>query len=193
MPADGGVARPMVLATVHTERRRNEVPDRSRPVVGVPRSADTTCRAAPRRGSRRSRRRLQRRPRRFRARGGLARGWGRNVHRTGDRGRAGAVHRPGRRSCRRRIAKGEDMTTAETTGYPIEDATSSLWFGRWPPGWGDVVHGVDQDEACSAAAMIDAAGLAWTVEQHPLEAVVNKRNGSEPSRARVPRVVANVR
>src|SRR6266511_2948688 len=85
------------------------------------------------------------------------------------------------------------MTTAETTSYRIEDATSSLWFGRWPPGWGDVVHGGDQDEACSAAAMIDAAGLAWTVEQHPLEAVVNKRNGSEPSRARVPRVVANVR
>ena len=55
------------------------------------------------------------------------------------------------------------MTTAETTSYPIEDATSSLWFGRWPSGWGDVVHGVNRGEARSAAAMIDAAGLAWRV------------------------------
>ena len=55
------------------------------------------------------------------------------------------------------------MTTAETTSYRIEDATSSLWFGRWPSGWGDVVHGVDRGEARSAAGMIDVAGLAWTV------------------------------
>ena len=85
------------------------------------------------------------------------------------------------------------MTTTETTSYRIEDATSPLWFGRWPAGWGDVVHGVDPGEGCSAAAMIDAAGLAWTVEQHPLEAVLGNRDGGEPSRVPVPRVVANVR
>src|SRR5690349_19931040 len=81
------------------------------------------------------------------------------------------------------------MTTTETPTYRIEDARASLWFGRWPSGWGDVVHGVDQGEARSAAAMIAAAGLAWAVEQHPLEAVV----ASEGRRLPVPRVVANVR
>ena len=34
------------------------------------------------------------------------------------------------------------MTTPETTSYRVEDATSPLWFGRWPSGWGDVVHGL---------------------------------------------------
>jgi phage/plasmid-like protein (TIGR03299 family) len=85
------------------------------------------------------------------------------------------------------------MTTTNTPTYRINDATSSLWFGRWPSGWGDVVHGVDRGEARSAAAMIDAAGLAWAVEQHPLEAVLTNRDGGEPSRVPVPRVVANVR
>src|SRR3954447_21038156 len=85
------------------------------------------------------------------------------------------------------------MTTAETTSYPIEDATSSLWFGRWPSGWGDVVHGVDSGVARSAAAMIDAAGLAWGVDQHPLEAVLSTGDGGEACRVPVPRVVANVR
>ena len=85
------------------------------------------------------------------------------------------------------------MTTAETAGYRVEDATSALWFGRWPSGWGDVVHGVDPGEARSAAAMIGAAGLAWSVEQHPLEAVLGSRDGDEPGRVPVPRVVANVR
>ena len=85
------------------------------------------------------------------------------------------------------------MTTIETTGHRIEDATSPLWFGRWPDGWGDVVRGVRPDEGCSAAAMIDAAGLAWTVEQHRLEAVLGDRGGGESRRVPVPRVVANVR
>jgi hypothetical protein len=85
------------------------------------------------------------------------------------------------------------MTTGETASYRVEDATSALWFGRWPSGWGDVVHGVDPGEARSAAAMIDAAGLAWSVEQHPLEAVLGSRDSSEPGRVPVPRVVANVR
>ena len=85
------------------------------------------------------------------------------------------------------------MTTTETTSYRIEDARSPLWFGRWPGGWGDVVHGVEPGAGSSAAAMIDAAGLAWTVEQHPLEAVLGNPDGGEPSRVPVPRVVANVR
>jgi len=41
--------------------------------------------------------------------------------------------------------------------------------------------------------MIDAAGLVWTVEQHPLEAVLGTPDGGDPSRVPVPRVVANVR
>jgi phage/plasmid-like protein (TIGR03299 family) len=84
------------------------------------------------------------------------------------------------------------MTTTETTSYRVENARSSLWFGRWPGGWGDVVHGVEPGLGCSAGAMIDAAGLAWTVEQHPLEALLGNSDG-EPSRVPVPRVVANVR
>jgi hypothetical protein len=54
------------------------------------------------------------------------------------------------------------------------------------------VHGVDRGDVRSAAAMIDAAGIAWAVEQHPLEAVLTKRNGGESSRVPVPRMVANV-
>ena len=38
------------------------------------------------------------------------------------------------------------MTTTETTSYRIEDARSPLWFGGWPGGWGDVVHGVEPGE-----------------------------------------------
>src|SRR4051794_11527086 len=85
------------------------------------------------------------------------------------------------------------MTTAEITSHRVEDVTNSMWFGRWPSGWGDVVHGVDRGEARSAAAMIDAAGLAWAVEQHALEAVLTSGDGGEASRVPVPRVVANVR
>ena len=55
------------------------------------------------------------------------------------------------------------MTTTETTSYRIEDARAPIWFGRWPSGWGEVVHGVAAGEGCSAAAMIETAGLAWTV------------------------------
>ena len=36
--------------------------------------------------------------------------------------------------------------------------------------------------AARRRAMIDAAGLAWTVEQHPLEAVLGNADGGEPSR-----------
>jgi phage/plasmid-like protein (TIGR03299 family) len=85
------------------------------------------------------------------------------------------------------------MTTTATTTPRIKDATSPLWFGRWPSGWGDVVRGVEHGEARSAAGMIEAAGLAWAVEQHPLEAVIANRGGDDPARVPVPRVVANVR
>jgi phage/plasmid-like protein (TIGR03299 family) len=84
------------------------------------------------------------------------------------------------------------MTALETSSYRIEDARSALWFGRWPGGWGDVVQGVAPGTGSSAAAMIDAAGLAWKVEQHPVEAVLI-HPGSGPARVPVPRVVANVR
>jgi phage/plasmid-like protein (TIGR03299 family) len=84
------------------------------------------------------------------------------------------------------------MTTTETSSYRFEDARSPLWFGRWPRGWGDVVSGFEPSDGSSAAATIDAAGLAWTVEQHPLEAVLT-HPVSEPTRVPVPRVVANVR
>ena len=86
------------------------------------------------------------------------------------------------------------MTTMETTSYRIEDAQSPLWFGRWPDGWGDVVRGVRADEGCSAAAMIDAAGLGWSVDQCLLEAVLAIGDDGYPTRrAYVPRQVANVR
>ena len=41
--------------------------------------------------------------------------------------------------------------------------------------------------------MIDAADLAWTVEQYPLEAVLGDRDDDGPRRVAVPRVVANLR
>jgi phage/plasmid-like protein (TIGR03299 family) len=85
------------------------------------------------------------------------------------------------------------MTTTDTTSYRVEDARSPLWFGRWPGGWGDVVHSAEPGGGWSAGAMIDAAGLAWTVEKHPLEAVLGTPDGGDPSRVPVPRVVANVR
>lgn len=85
------------------------------------------------------------------------------------------------------------MTTMETTSYRIEDARSPLWFGGRPSGWGEVVRGLRPEEGCSAAAMIDAADLAWTVEQYPLEAVLGDRDDDGPRRVAVPRVVANLR
>lgn len=57
-----------------------------------------------------------------------------------------------------------------------------------------VVHGVDSGQARTAAAMIATAGLAWTVEQHPLEAVLGKPDdGGEWERVPIPRIVPNVR
>ncbi|MEZ5098694.1 MAG: DUF932 domain-containing protein [Thermoleophilia bacterium] len=88
------------------------------------------------------------------------------------------------------------MTTTESetrAGYRVEDATGALWFGSWPAGWGDVVRGVSPGGSSSAAAVVAAAGLAWSVEQRPLEAVLEAPPGGEARRVRVPRLVANVR
>lgn len=83
------------------------------------------------------------------------------------------------------------MTTTETTGYAVADAERPLWFGGMPAAWGDVVRGVDPEQAQDAASMIAAAGLDWTVEQLPLEAVAEREYQSV--RVPVPRHVANVR
>jgi phage/plasmid-like protein (TIGR03299 family) len=81
------------------------------------------------------------------------------------------------------------MQTTQTT-FRLDDARAPLWFGG-DAGWGDAVRTVDPSTAQSAEAMIAAAGLSWTVEQHPLEAVVER--GAETLRVRVPKHVANVR
>src|SRR5919106_3722889 len=81
--------------------------------------------------------------------------------------------------------------TTETTSYAVTDAERPLWFGQTPAAWGDVVRSVDPEEAHDAASMIAAAGLDWWVEQHRLEAVVEREYQS--LRVPVPRHVANVR
>jgi phage/plasmid-like protein (TIGR03299 family) len=83
------------------------------------------------------------------------------------------------------------MTVTEIGRHAILDARARLWVGQTPAVWGDVVHGVSPEEAHDAASMIAAAGLDWTVEQHPLEAVVEREYQS--ARLPVPRHVANVR
>jgi phage/plasmid-like protein (TIGR03299 family) len=83
------------------------------------------------------------------------------------------------------------METIEQAAHRIEEATAPLWFGSGPATWGDVVRAVDPDAAQSAADMIAAAGLDWRVEQHPLEAVVEREY--QLLRLAVPRHVANVR
>jgi hypothetical protein len=83
------------------------------------------------------------------------------------------------------------MTTTEIGRHAIADARQPLWLGQMPGPWGDVVRGVSPDEAQDAASMIAAARLDWTVEQHPLEAVVEREY--QALRLPVPRHVANVR
>ena len=83
------------------------------------------------------------------------------------------------------------MQTFEQPAHRIEEATAALWFGSGPDAWGDVVRAVDPAATQSAAEMIAAAGLDWRVEQHPLEAVVEREYQS--TRLSVPRHVANVR
>ena len=92
---------------------------------------------------------------------GLACGRDRDVHRAGDRGRAGAVHRRGGRPRARSERRRGDDDYGDQRATAIEDARAPLWFGRRPAGWGDVVRGVNPDDAQRAAAMIAAAGLDW--------------------------------
>ncbi len=84
-----------------------------------------------------------------------------------------------------------NMQTIDKTGLRIDDATSPLWLGTTPSAWGDVVHHVGAT-ARTAAEVIEASGLGWTVEQHPVEAVI-ERPDEPAARVLVPRVVANVR
>src|SRR5215218_4981162 len=83
------------------------------------------------------------------------------------------------------------MQTLDQPAHRIGDATAPLWLGSGPAAWGDVVRAVDPAATQSAAEMIAAAGLDWRVEQHPLEAVVERE--SQSLRLPVPRHVANVR
>jgi len=64
------------------------------------------------------------------------------------------------------------MQTNEQPGYAIAEAERPLWLGQTPVGWADAVRTVDPNEVHDAASMIAAAGLGWTVEQCPLEAVL---------------------
>ena len=81
---------------------------------------------------------------------------------------------------------GGDMQTMTTrhTGSPA--AERPLWIDQTRR-LRDTLRTIDPSEAHDAAAMIAAAGLDWTVEQHRLEAVV------AAERVPVPRQVANVR
>src|SRR5215217_5147344 len=79
----------------------------------------------------------------------------------------------------------------EQPAHRIEEATAPLWLGSGPAAWGDVVRAVDPAATQSAADMVAAAGLDWSVEQHPLEAVVEREYQS--LRVPVLRHVANVR
>src|SRR3954466_8712316 len=83
------------------------------------------------------------------------------------------------------------MQTMEQPAHRIEDARAPLWFGSGVTAWGDVVRAVDPAATQSAAEMVAAAGLDWSVEQHPLEAVIDNSGGS--LRLPVLRHVANVR
>jgi phage/plasmid-like protein (TIGR03299 family) len=80
--------------------------------------------------------------------------------------------------------------TAVQPSLRLHDATAPLWFGAGGAGWGELVRPVDPEQARTAAAMITAAGLDWTVVQRPLEALLD---GQPPARVPVPRQLANVR
>lgn len=78
------------------------------------------------------------------------------------------------------------------TTHRIADATAPLWAGAAPSGWGDAIHLVAADTPHTSADVIAAAGLGWTVEQHPVEAII-AREADEPRRVAIPRTLANVR
>ena len=82
------------------------------------------------------------------------------------------------------------MLATQSPSMRIEDATKPLWFGALPRSWGNVVRTM-QFQPRNAAEAITGAGLGWTVEQHPLEAVIGE--GDESRRIPVPRFVAIVR
>jgi phage/plasmid-like protein (TIGR03299 family) len=81
------------------------------------------------------------------------------------------------------------MQTTQPT-LRLDDARAPLWFAG-DAGWGDAIRTVDPMATQSAEAMIVAAGLDWTVEQHPLQAVIAA--GAETVRVPAPRHVANIR
>ena len=84
------------------------------------------------------------------------------------------------------------MTTTETTGYAVDGRrAAAVARARCPPRGATSCASVDPEQAQDAASMVAAAGLGWTVEQHPLEAVVQREYQSV--RVPVPRHVANVR
>ncbi len=82
------------------------------------------------------------------------------------------------------------MLATQTSPMGIEEATKPHWFGSLPRSWGNVVRTM-QFQPRNAAEAIASTGLGWTVEQHPLEAVIDE--GDESRRIPVPRFVANVR
>src|SRR3954453_21825514 len=81
------------------------------------------------------------------------------------------------------------MQTQERT-FRLDEARAPLWFGA-DASWDDAVRAVDPRATKSAEAMIAAAGLSWAVEQHLLEAVIDRSGGVQ--RVPVPKHVANVR
>ena len=86
------------------------------------------------------------------------------------------------------------MQTIERPAHRIDEAERPLWLGGLPRAWDGVLRTIDPNEAQDAASMIDTAGLGWSVEQCPLEAVLAIGDDGYPTRrAHVPRHVANVR
>ena len=80
--------------------------------------------------------------------------------------------------------------SAETM-HRIEEASGPLWFGSGPASWGNVVRTFQPGEAMSADTAIEAADLAWRVDQYPLEAVAGEDGGGW--RVAVAGHLANVR
>src|SRR4051812_10703732 len=81
------------------------------------------------------------------------------------------------------------MQTPDPPALHPDDA-ERFWLGSAPAGWREVVHEVGSEARC-AGDVVSAAGLGWRIEQHPVEAVID-RDGL-CARVSIPRVVANVR
>ena len=55
---------------------------------------------------------------------------------------------------------------AMTTTYAINEATSPLWFGVGPSGWGEVLTTVQPGrDGRTTAEIVQTCGLGWRVEQ----------------------------